>query len=294
MNKIYYENELEKLNKEYLINICKERNIRYIGYKSTLIKNIIENQNLNYLNNSDNSENLNNCVNSENLPIPREDTVWIASFDMGKINFCFYIEEINLNELKNISINSRNITKKERYNIDGTLTEKFKPVISSIEKNGKRILLDNVSLMENCNKKLKLDPNCFLNMCNILDKYKHYWNHCSKFLIEVQMSFGRKINLTAIKLGQHCFSYFIMLLRNNNTNISNIIEFPSYHKTKILGAIKQMTKPERKKWSTERAFSILQNRQDNETIKILQSRVKLDDLSDVICQLQAYKFLEYI
>ena len=31
-----------------------------------------------------------------------ENIVWIASFDIGKKNFAFYIEEINLKELQEI------------------------------------------------------------------------------------------------------------------------------------------------------------------------------------------------
>ena len=45
-----------------------------------------------------------------------EDNITIASFDIGKKNFAFYIEEINLKELKEI----KNISKIKRYNIDGT------------------------------------------------------------------------------------------------------------------------------------------------------------------------------
>ena len=104
------------------------------------------------------------------------------------------------------------------------------------------------------------------------------------------MSFGRKINLTAIKLAQHCFSYFTFLVKDN---ISKIIEFPSYHKTTVLGAIKKMTKPIRKKWNIQKAIKILENRNDIDTLGIINSRIKMDDLSDVICQLQAFKILQY-
>ncbi len=40
------------------------------------------------------------------IPEKTKETIWIASFDIGKLNFAFYIEEIDLNELmslKNVS-----------------------------------------------------------------------------------------------------------------------------------------------------------------------------------------------
>jgi len=36
-----------------------------------------------------------------------EDIVWIASFDIGKINFCFYIEEFDKMELLKLDISTK-------------------------------------------------------------------------------------------------------------------------------------------------------------------------------------------
>jgi hypothetical protein len=61
----------------------------------------------------------------------------------------------------------------------------------------------------------------------------------------------------ALKLGQHCWSYFSIHYGRSK----NIIEFPAYHKTQVLGAekdkkvtktgkinYKAVDKPQRKKW----------------------------------------------
>jgi hypothetical protein len=53
-------------------------------------------------------------------------------------------------------------------------------------------------------------------------------------------------------------------------------------------------KPARKKWSVEKAMSILKERNDFDTISSLTSARKRDDLADVLCQLQAFKILVYI
>jgi hypothetical protein len=113
----------------------------------------------------------------------------------------------------------------------------------------------------------------------------------------MQMSFGKNRNPMAVKLGQHCYSYFVIKYGKNKKTI----EFPAYYKTQVLGAPKKildkkgklikMSKPERKKWAVKQASVILQERGESAVIDNIKTKSKKDDLSDVICQLQAYKFL---
>ena len=71
-----------------------------------------------------------------------------------------------------------------------------------------KILLENVDLTANCDPKSYLDPQTFYNMTELLDTYVEYWSQCDIIIIEKQMSFGKKHNTMALKLGQHCWSYF--------------------------------------------------------------------------------------
>ena len=64
-----------------------------------------------------------------------DEIIWIASIDIGKINFSFYVEEINLSELKSIE----NISKENRYNPNGTYKPEFAKLMEKIYKNGKKI-----------------------------------------------------------------------------------------------------------------------------------------------------------
>jgi hypothetical protein len=57
------------------------------------------------------------------------------------------------------------------------------------------------------------------------------------------------------------------------------------------GAWKAIDKPARKKWSVEKGVEILCSRGDTDGVALIESRGKKDDLCDVICQLQAYKYL---
>jgi len=211
---------------------------------------------------------------------------YIASFDIGKCNFAFYIEEFEEEKLKTI----KNIPKLKRYNSDGTPTEDFVNVMSSIYLNGNKVLYRNLDLTKGTNKDKYLDKKIFMNMIKALDEYREYFDKCSIIVIEQQMSFKAAQNTMAIKLGQHCFSYFLFRYGEEK----EIVEFPAYYKTQILGAPKKMTKPQRKKWATEKAVDILMERGDMETLDEIVSQKKKDDLADVLIQLQSFKFLRYV
>lgn len=125
----------------------------------------------------------------------------VASFDIGKKNFSFYVEEFDSSKIPP-PIES------EKYNIDGTPTKSMENYLSKIYKNGTKILLLNSDLTANCDKKAYLDQETFYNMIDLLDKYKEIWDKCTIFVIEEQMSFGKQNNKMAVRLGQHCASYF--------------------------------------------------------------------------------------
>ena len=224
------------------------------------------------------------------------DIVWIASFDIGKKNFAFYIEEFDKSEIMKLP----RVQSSKRYNSDGTTTHDFEKIVTKVCMNGKSIIFQNSDLTEGCKKSSYLDPETYHNMTDLLDRYVDYWDQCDAFVIEKQMSFGKRHNTMALKLGQHCWSYFAF----KYGRFKEIIEFPAYHKTQVLGAkkiiskggtkYKAIDKPARKKWSVEKAISILKERNDDKTISALTSTKKRDDLADVLCQLQAFKILVYL
>lgn len=226
-----------------------------------------------------------------------DELVHIASFDIGKKNFAFYIEEVNLRQLKELEDIPN---KKDRYNEDGTISDVFKPLLECICNNGKVILYQNVDLTKNVQSNNYMDDEYYHNMTDVLDNYKEYWDKCNVFVIEKQMAFGKnKNNIMALRLGQHCWSYFACRYGRDKS----IVEFPAYHKTQILGAekiktgnskYKPLTKPQRKKWCVQKAKNILLLRNDTETLTMINSIKKKDDLADVLCQLQAYKVNTYI
>ena len=213
--------------------------------------------------------------------------ILIASFDIGKKNFAFVIEEIYIDELKKLKPPKY----KSRYTITGEPSTEFESFLPQLYTCGKIILVENLDLTKNCDKRLYLDPKVFINMIETLDKYKSYWDKCSAFIIEKQMCFGKnKNNIMALKLGQHCYSYFTFLYRDTK----EIIEFPAYHKTQILGAPKKITKPQRKKWAVDIVLEILQLRCDEEILTKIKTKQKRDDMADCFLMTICYSFLKFV
>lgn len=235
------------------------------------------------------------------IPKKGEGTIWIASFDIGKKNFAFYIEEMDCDELLSLD----NIPERKQYNMNGTPTSEMQNLLDQVCMNGITILHKNSDLTENCQKDRYLDPETFHNMVDLLDKYSEYWDKCSYFVIEQQMSFGKnKRNTMALKLGQHCYSYFTI----RYGRFKRVVEFPAYHKTQVLGTEKirgkrykngnyqwkTIDKPTRKKWSITRATELLHFRGEVGTIDNIKTKAKKDDLADTFCQLQAFKYLCFV
>lgn len=227
-------------------------------------------------------------------------TTYIASFDIGKKNFAFYVEEVDTTELLALT----SIPKNRRYGYDGLPTEDFQELISSVYLSGNTVLYKNLDLTAGSNKGKYLDSIIYRNMITALDNYKNIFDKCSIIVIEQQMSFKNVQNTMALKLGQHCYSYFVFrypIVEDGNLlfdDSKEIIEFPAYYKTQILGAPKiggkSMSKPERKKWATEKAIDILMERGDTDTLDKIVSSHKKDDLADTLLQLQSFKFLRYV
>lgn len=215
-----------------------------------------------------------------------DDNIWIAAFDIGKCNFSFCIEEVTVSHFQHLET----IPKSRRYHRDGTCTDEFDVIIKQVCASGRIVLLENLDLTSGSNKKKYLDPIIFITMNRTLDQYREYWDKCSVFLVEQQMSFGKNRNTMALKLGQHCLSYFLFYY----DTFKQAIEFPAYHKTQVLGGPKKITKYQRKKWAVARMKEMLENRGDKETLALVNSLKKADDVSDTALMIQAYKFMEYV
>lgn len=229
----------------------------------------------------------------------------IASFDIGKKNFCFCIEEFDVAKLgqtadqvcregKIVLWENHDLTKGVDVKKEDDENDEVGQDPSEKKKGKKGKVKDKKKGEKKKKPPQTLDPRIYCNMTSVLSRHNAEWDTCDVFLIEQQMSFGGGgrgkgvINGMAIRLGQHCFSYFSIRYGIAKT----IIEYPSYNKTQLLGAPKKMKKTDRKKWACEMAAHIMSLRdledKDDKFAFFLDSK-KQDDLADVVCMTQAYK-----
>jgi len=186
--------------------------------------------------------------------------VWIASFDIGIKNFAFWVEKYSSENVDHIR---KMHTKKLTYSPDGTACEETQALLETIYTAGTCILFENNALTEEKNAKVERSTLCALT--ELLDSHSHVFDTCDYFVVEKQMAFGKFRNPKAIHLSHHVMSYFFI----RYGRLANVVEFPAYHKTQVLGAkknkvvkrggfkYKAVDKPSRKKWAVERAKDIL-------------------------------------
>lgn len=182
-------------------------------------------------------------------------SITIASFDIGKNNFAFCVEKIDITKPCNS--------------------------VDDIVRCGELILHKNVDLTTDCPKVKWLHPSIYINMNNLLLEYKKYWDECAFIIIEQQ----KRQNYMACRLAQHCYSFFLY----HYSTFKTVIEYGAKHKTRVFGAPVFKKKNDRKKWAVQKTLEIMDMRKDTCTIQRIKSSKKKDDLSDVVVQLQAFK-----
>ena len=111
--------------------------------------------------------------------------VYIASFDIGKKNFAFYVENIPSEEIE--GWNKNKVPIKNKYYKDGTMMEEWKSIVDEICFSGITVLSKNYDLTEGQDIKT-INRTVYNNMYKVLDLHKDVWDKCSYFVIEKQMS----------------------------------------------------------------------------------------------------------
>jgi hypothetical protein len=183
----------------------------------------------------------------------------IASFDIGTRNFACCIANINWPNDPTPESVEENISFETLFLID----------LSSSK---------NDSITDYCSALTKH-----------LEEHKHIYLSCQVILIEKQMCFKGMFNIRALRIAQHCMSWFVIQQCANNELVFDIVEFPAANKTKRLGAIDLKTKPERKKWCILKAEQLLQS---NKTLlSKFQKTKKKDDIADTVCQATAFAIM---
>ena len=230
----------------------------------------------------------------------------VLSVDIGVHNTAFYLEEFNENDIKEI-IKKHNLSKSEkRCDQNGLAIGNYKKIVDDVCQVGDCIFVEKLNLSDK--KGAIFDLQTFINFTYFLDTNKNIMDTVDVVVIEQQL----KTNPMAQRVEQHCISWFTF----NYLDSKDIIVFPSRNKYLMLGLpknifdekkkiVRKITKNERKKWACDYTLSILTNKKINEKEGIINSKQlmeyifnknsdKIDDISDTICQLNAYKIKKYL
>ena len=230
----------------------------------------------------------------------------VLSVDIGVHNTAFYLEEFNENDIKDI-IKQNNLSKTDkRYDQNGIAIGTYKKIVDHICQIGECIFVEKLNLSDK--KGAQFDLQTFINFTYFLDTNKKIMDSVDIIVIEQQL----KTNPMAQRIEQHCISWFTF----NYLDSKEIIVFPSRNKYLMLGLpknvfdekkkiVRKITKNERKKWACDFTLSILSNKKTSDKEEVINSKQlleyifqknsdKKDDISDTICQLNAYKIKKYL
>jgi hypothetical protein len=255
--------------------------------------------------------------------------VRIASFDIGKKNLAFYVEETDTDTIIELKKRYKSIPKKKLKRIKGRIPPEVEEILQELYTSGKHIprgygVFDLREYEDNI-----LDIHIRANLFELLDSYEWLWDECDIICIEQQFfnphakARGGGANMDAIKIGECLFSWFLY-----NYHTFKIIEyFGAQFKTQSLGAPhrrlkmdrkkkyevwKPLSKQDRKDWSVEKSEEIFLARAEaqpsdkdacleiahmfNKAKKGNRKRreQKMDDVADCVVQLQAFKYRKLI
>jgi len=186
----------------------------------------------------------------------------IISFDIGIKNLCFCIETFDNDKIK---------------------------CINDCINNGKIELFVNKCLTTN--QKTNITDICILTT-NHLNEYEKYFDHLDYIIIEKQMGFVSKINIKAVQLSQHIMTYFMIKYPQSICQFIN-----ASHKFLQLDDEEKKIKrtyAQRKKWSINKCYDILNSRNDTKNISLLNNLDKKDDVADTIVQLVGFKIKMFV
>jgi hypothetical protein len=203
----------------------------------------------------------------------------IAAFDMGTRNFAFCVE-------RRTPVLGTGLVK-PTFDIEGIPTEETRQYLEQVYNHGSLIECQRIDLVD----LVQPQGNIYLTLTSVLDRFGALWDHVDVFLVERQMSYGHnKSNIQALRLAQHCLSYFYTLYGPFKT----ILEWPSTFKTRILGCpqTQRQTHRERKQFSIQLAKQILHQRKDP-LLYVFDQQYKQDDIADCILMTQTYAVKTY-
>ena len=229
----------------------------------------------------------------------------VLSIDIGVKNFAMCIEDFDQTLLDKFANEYKQNfkTAKLRCDANNEPTEDYAKFLHRLMTECSKTLLcakidfSNEKSAKNKRGQVVLDNNIFFSIVQNLDKFKEQFDQVDYIVIERQL----KTNPSAQEIEHHTHAYFI-----NKYGISKeVVSFESRHKTRVLccpkkimkeGKLKNIDKPYRKKWTTNKVMNVMMERKDKDTFDYIfsKNKSKADDLSDTICQAISFAILRFI
>ena len=143
---------------------------------------------------------------------------------------------------------------------------------------GRCLYLRRVDLTEA--KKERVGTPLLMRLFAYLDTIKDLLTECDFFVVEKQLKQNPEAQFVDHAIQSYLTIYY--------GAFKQIVSFASKNKTKVFDDTK-MTKYQRKKWAVEKAYHVFTTRNDFSSLAYLESLAKKDDVSDAMCQLDAFK-----
>jgi hypothetical protein len=256
----------------------------------------------------------------------------IASFDIGKTNFAQYVEEFNFDDVLNLKERYKALPNKAQRRTKGEISDELKSILDDLFKKATRINIGVFDFTPKDTTGIKLTNEVRLKFLEHMASYVSVWKDCDGFIIEQQFvnTFSGGTNLDAVKLSEALTMWFLehypqKMVQSFGSQYKTLIlgaptkmKKPERKKWAIVKAEEIFKLREdknmlncfdlsrnvkRKRINTEeKVQSFLINFKDKKVTddikilaeKIVRTKQKLDDVSDVVLQLQAYKYRTFV
>ena len=193
----------------------------------------------------------------------------VAVIDVGYTNFALAIEKYQNKALKVLISKYNKLPKNDKIIERRPHTPVLSTILREFYQASETCLLELTDL--NKGEKVGFCNQTRKNLDEYLKSKKKILQRCDYIIIERQFKTLGACNFSAILLGESTYSWMVF-----NLDVP-VMYVPSHHKTCLLGCprtvvstlenglrvAKDITKKDRKKWSTIKAIEILTSRQDN-------------------------------
>ncbi len=154
----------------------------------------------------------------------------LASFDIGRVNFAQYIEDIDIFIVTDIEKEYSSLPSNIQRKTSGPVSEEIKTIIQKCCNSGKRVHTGVYDFTEGEGGKLTTEHR--KRLLEHLKAFVYLWDTCDIFMIEQQffatrgVGKGAGVNTDAIKLAEGTFMWFL-----EHYPTKNIQYFGSQYKT---------------------------------------------------------------